>query len=160
MTNMANIPTTLALPQPINLHTTREITGFGNIGGGGVPIHTGGFGIATADTGTPQFPQNRATSTLRKPHREQIGISALQEFAKISLQPMARSCPCPSAWPLLPGAPSFRDLCGRLGTTNLNQTPCVRARLQSCRKSPIKPRASAPERRNETHCFQILPDLY
>jgi hypothetical protein len=35
-------------------------------------------------------------------------------------------------------APSFRDLYGRVGTTNLNQTSCVRARLQSCRKMAQK----------------------
>jgi len=80
-------------------------------GGGGAPVPTGGFGIATADTGAAQFPQNRAPSSLREPHRVQIGISVLQEFAKISLQPMARSCPCPSARPLLPGLNRNRRGC-------------------------------------------------
>ena len=89
--NRMNIPT-MALPQAINLRDVREIPDFGNTGGGGVPIHTGGFGVATADTGIPQFPQNRAPSTLRNPHRVQISISVLQEFAKISLCPVARVC--------------------------------------------------------------------
>jgi hypothetical protein len=73
ITNRMNIPT-MALPQAINFRDVREIPGFGNTGGGGVPIHTGGIGVATADTGAPQFPQNRAPSTLRKPHRVQIGM--------------------------------------------------------------------------------------
>jgi hypothetical protein len=84
MINRMNVPAAMTIPQAINLHTAREIPGFGNIGGGGAPVHTGGFGIATADTCAPQFPQNRAPSTLRKPHRVQIGISVLQEFTKIS----------------------------------------------------------------------------
>ena len=74
MTNRMNIPTTMALPQAINLRDVREIPGFGNTGGGGVLIHTGGFGIATADTCAPHFPQNRAPSTLRNPHRAQISV--------------------------------------------------------------------------------------
>jgi hypothetical protein len=44
----------------------------------------GGFGIVTADTCAPQFPQNRAPSWLQEPHRVQNSISVLQEFAKIS----------------------------------------------------------------------------
>ena len=44
----------------------------------------------------------------------------------------------------MPGAPSSRDLCGRVGTMNLNPPLCIRARLQPCRKSPIKNSGFSP----------------
>ncbi len=62
-TNRVNIPK-MKHPQAINLRDVKEIPGFGNNGGGGVPIHIGGVGDATADTGTPHFPQNRTNSKL------------------------------------------------------------------------------------------------
>jgi len=81
-----NIPTAIALPQPINLDAAREIPGFGNTGGGGAPVHTGGFGIATVDTGAPQCPQNRAPSPLLNPHLVQIGMGVTGD---VTLLPIA-----------------------------------------------------------------------
>jgi hypothetical protein len=94
--------------------------------------------------------------------------SALRTTTRWTIVPLQPSCPISSLaksslgwWPRsLTGAPSSRDLCRRMGTTNLNQSYCIRARLQSYRKSLIKQRASALEGRNEAHCIQILPRLY